>query len=102
MGNTTGKRISRSHTTSIPLAGELATALDKSHIVTKVMLGIITARSGCKTRKVIIANDQFNLRLTVMQPPSKQELYVSAPDRDLAISFLTKWCDENGIEHTVR
>lgn len=102
MGNTTGKRISRSHTTAIPLASEVAIALDGSNVVTKIMLGIITARSGCKTRKIIIANDQFNLRLTIQQPPSKQELYVSAPDRELAVMFLEKWCKENGIEYTVR
>ncbi len=102
MGNTTGKRISRSHTTAISLAGELALMLDASQVVTKVMLGIITARSGCKTRKVIIANDQFNLRLTVQQPPSKQELYVSAPDREAAIARIIKWCNEKDIEYTVR
>lgn len=102
MGNTTGKFISRSHTTAITLASELALMLDASQVVTKIMLGIITARSGCKTRKVIIANDQFNLRLTVQQPPSKQELYVSAPDRQVVIDTIAKWCDEKDIEYTVR
>jgi hypothetical protein len=102
MGGTTGKFISRSHTTAIPLANDLALALDGSGTVTKIMLGIITARSGCKTRKVIIANDQFNLRLTIQFPPSKQELYVSTPNRDATIAFITKWCDEKDIEYTVR
>lgn len=102
MGTTTGKRISRSHTTAIDLASELALMLDKSGVVTKVMLGIITARSGCKTRKVLIVQDQYNLRLSVMQPPAKQELYVSAPDRTKAVEAITKWCIQKQIDYTVR
>lgn len=102
MGAVTGKRIARSHTTAIELAGELALALDKSGVITKVMLGIITARAGTKTRKVIIAHDQFNLRVTVMQPPSKQELYVSSPDRTKTILAIGDWCECKGIEFIVR
>ena len=102
MGAVTGKFISRSHTTAISLAGELAITLDQSGVVTKIMLGVITAGSGCKTRKVIIANDAFNLRLTVQQPPSKQELYVSAPDREKVIEVISNWCKEKGLEYKVR
>jgi hypothetical protein len=102
MGAVTGKRISRSHTTAIDLAAELALFLDKSGVVTKVSLGIITARAGCKTRKVIIANDQFNLRVTVMQPPAKQELYVSSPDRTKTIVAIGDWCTSKDVEFTVR
>lgn len=102
MGGITGKFISRSHTTAIGLAGELAVMLDGSGIVTKIMLGIITARSGCKTRKVIIANDAYNLRLTIQQPPSKQELYVSAPDREKVADIIKKWCEDKRLEYTIR
>lgn len=102
MGNTTGKRIARSHTTAISLASELALMLDASGIVTKVMLGVITARSGCKTQKIIINHDQYNLRLNVQQPPTKQELYVSAPDRDKVIAVITAWCTTKDIPYTVR
>lgn len=102
MGGTTGKFISRSHTTAISLASELALMLDGSQVVTKIMLGIITARSGCKTRKIIIANDGYNLRLTVQQPPSKQEIYVSAPDRELVIEKIVEWCKNKNLEYTVR
>lgn len=102
MGNTTGKRIARSHTTAIALASELALMLDASGVVTKVMLGVITARSGCKTQKIIINHDQFNLRLSVQQPPTKQELYVSAPNRAQVISTIAKWCKERQIDYVVR
>lgn len=102
MGNTTGKRIARSHTTAIPLASALALMLDESCIVTKVMLGVITARSGCKTSKVIVNHDQYNLRLTIQDPPAKQELYVSAPDRTKVICNISDWCAANNIECVVR
>jgi hypothetical protein len=102
MGNTTGKRIARSHTTAISLASELALMLDASGIVTKVMLGVITARAGCKTAKIIINHDQFNLRLSVQQPPAKQELYISAPDRTKVIALIQKWCGEKHIECVAR
>ena len=102
MGATTGKRISRSHTTAIKLAGDVALMLDKSGVVTKVALGIITARAGTRTRKVTILRDQFNIKVTVQQPPSKQELYVSSPDREKTIATIKEWCDQERIECTVR
>ncbi|HXK38007.1 MAG TPA: hypothetical protein VJ579_02985 [Candidatus Paceibacterota bacterium] len=102
MGNTTGKRIARSHTTAIALASELALMLDASGVVTKVMLGVITARSGCKTEKIIINHDQFNLRLTIQQPPTKQELYVSAPDRISVAALIVTWSKQKNIECIVR
>lgn len=102
MGNTTGKRIARSHTTAIALASELALMLDASGIVTKVMLGVITARAGCKTAKIIVNHDQYNLRLSVQQPPSKQELYVSAPLRAQVTALIAAWCAQKNIECIVR
>ena len=102
MGATTGKRISRSHTTAIALASDVALMLDKSGVVTKVALGIIIARAGTKTRKITILRDQFNIKLTVQQPPTKQELYVSSPDREKTISVIEAWCKTNAIECTVR
>ncbi len=101
-GHATGKHISRSHTTVIGLAEDLAKMLNKSGIVTKVMLGIIDGNCGCKVRKVVISFDQFNLRLSVQQPPSKQELYVSASDREQVITHLETWCKEERIECAVR
>ncbi len=101
-GHTTGKYISRSHTTTIGLADDIALMLNKSGLVTKVSLGIIDANCGCKTRKLIVSHDQFNLRLSVQHPPAKQELYVSATDRNKVVDSLVIWCRERQLDCTVR
>lgn len=101
-GHATGKFISRSHTTVIGLAEDVAKMLDKSGLVTKVSLGKIDGNCGCKVQKLIVSHDQFNLRLSVQHPPGKQELYVSASDRERVIACLTAWCRERGLDCTLR
>lgn len=100
--HTRGKYISRSHTTTIGLSNDIALMLNKSGLITKVSLAFISASYGCKVRKLGIVFDQFGLQLTVQQPPARQELYVSAPDRDALVAYIETWCKDQGLSYTIR
>jgi len=97
----TGHHISRSHKTVIGLAGDIALALNKSGIITKISLAIISPNST-RFKKLVLVRDQFGLRLSVHDPPAKQELYVSAPDREQVIACLQRWSKERNLKCIVR
>ncbi len=102
MAHVTGKRISRSHTTATDLAERIARMLDQSGLITKVSLTVIDARAHAKVIKVTVNFDLYGLRVTAQEPSARQELYVSAPDREMVIARIEKWCQDKQIKYIVR
>ncbi|MFZ1626509.1 MAG: hypothetical protein WAT81_01735 [Candidatus Moraniibacteriota bacterium] len=84
-----GKRVSRSHSTATGLATRVVRMLEKSGLITKVS-------------KLIVSFDQHGLRLVAQEPSGRQDLYVSAPDRDALVAHLEAWCHETRLDCTVR
>lgn len=96
-----GKYIARSHTTAIALASRVAKMLSESNLITKVTLRIINPKGGSQ-KKVTVIKEDYGLHLRVQESSGSQELYVSAPDRELVINCLETWCQREGIPCTLR
>ncbi len=97
-----GRRVSRSHTTATGLAVRIVRMLERSSLITKVSLAVIDARIHAKVIKLTVNFDQRGLRLVAQETSARQELYVSAPDRDALVVYLERWCRENSLDCTIR
>lgn len=100
--NVSGKRVSRSHTTATGLAARIVRMLEQSGLITKVSLALINARIHAKVIKLTINFDQHGLRLVAQETAARQELYVSAPDRDALVAHIETWCKDHGLSYTIR
>lgn len=90
-----GGKYARSHTTMIPAAAILCSALERVPEVTRISLGFITAgmRVVAIRRVKIVTANETALKLSIRDHISHQEVYIylaSAADKESTVNALKK------------